>query len=123
MGKYTGIPCAACGRLFEEGDDIVVCPVCGAPHHRECYEKLGHCALEERHALGEAWQPPKGKQGDNPALVICNTWQMSPSASTAGNGWTCRPGRSSHPLGGAITSPGWGPSTKMPPLAMRLWRN
>ena len=72
MGKYTGIPCAACSQPFQEGDDIVVCPVCGAPHHRACYEALGHCAREDHHALGEAWQPPRTEK-NNPALVICNT--------------------------------------------------
>ncbi len=41
--------CQACqGYLFEE-DDIVVCPVCGAPHHRGCYDVLGRCAVESNH--------------------------------------------------------------------------
>ena len=31
--KYT---CPVCGETFQNGDDVVVCPECGAPHHREC---------------------------------------------------------------------------------------
>ncbi|WP_195254331.1 RING finger protein [Merdimmobilis hominis] len=117
MGKYTGIPCAACGRLFEEGDDIVVCPVCGAPHHRECYEKLGHCALEERHALGEAWQPPKGKQGDNPALVICNTCGAQtpadePFCINCGQRLDLPPRQEQPSPGGSYYIPGVGPIHK-----------
>ena len=29
--KYTGIPCAACGKKFTAEDDVVVCPECGTP--------------------------------------------------------------------------------------------
>lgn len=41
--------CVVCKAYLFEEDDVVFCPVCGAPHHRECYEKIGHCALEEFH--------------------------------------------------------------------------
>lgn len=43
MPKYYGCPCEGCGRPLALTDDIVVCPDCGAPYHRECYEKLGRC--------------------------------------------------------------------------------
>lgn len=45
----TGKTCVFCKAYLFEEDDVVVCPICGAPHHRECYEKLGHCAEEELH--------------------------------------------------------------------------
>ena len=35
--------CPVCNKQFKESDDIVVCPDCGAPHHRECWEKEGKC--------------------------------------------------------------------------------
>ncbi len=41
--------CAVCHAYLFEEDDVVYCPVCGAPHHRECYNSLGHCGLEESH--------------------------------------------------------------------------
>ncbi len=41
--------CALCHAPFFEEDDVVYCPVCGAPHHRDCYNSIGHCALEEAH--------------------------------------------------------------------------
>lgn len=59
MSKFTGIPCSYCHKPFTDTDDIVVCPVCGAPHHRDCYQKLGHCACEENHASGKAWKSPE----------------------------------------------------------------
>lgn len=41
--------CQICkGYLFEE-DDVVVCPICGAPHHRDCYNSIGHCGVEKNH--------------------------------------------------------------------------
>ena len=47
--KELNKSCVLChAHLFEE-DDVVYCPVCGAPHHRECYNSIGHCALEEAH--------------------------------------------------------------------------
>ena len=66
--KYTGIPCAACKKPFEDGDDIVVCPECGTPYHRACYKELGHCIHEQRHAEGYLWQPPKTAPGPSVPL-------------------------------------------------------
>ena len=36
-------PREGCGKPLTLQDDIVVCPDCGAPYHRDCYEKLGRC--------------------------------------------------------------------------------
>lgn len=55
--KYTGLKCPVCGERFKEEDDIVVCPECGAPYHRECYEKSGECIFGELHEHGESWKP------------------------------------------------------------------
>lgn len=49
MSRFEGQICPACKKVFGENDDIVVCPECGAPHHRECYLKNGKCAMEEIH--------------------------------------------------------------------------
>ena len=40
MPKYYGCPCEGCAKPLTLKDDIVVCPDCGAPYHRDCYEKL-----------------------------------------------------------------------------------
>ena len=49
--------CAFCKALLFEEDDIVYCPVCGAPHHRDCYSSCGHCALEHLHGTAEEYDP------------------------------------------------------------------
>jgi len=54
--NYTKESCPVCGKQFTETDDIAVCPVCGTPHHRECYLEQKHCSNEEKHAEGFEWQ-------------------------------------------------------------------
>ncbi|MBR5872440.1 MAG: DUF2628 domain-containing protein, partial [Oscillospiraceae bacterium] len=47
--------CPWCGEKFAEGDDIVVCPECGTPHHRACYKEHSACANEEMHGENFEW--------------------------------------------------------------------
>lgn len=58
MPKYYGCPCEGCGQPLTLKDDIVVCPDCGAPYHRTCYEKLGLCIHSPAHAAGYEWKFP-----------------------------------------------------------------
>ena len=55
MADYKGAKCISCGQVFKDGDDIVVCPECGTPYHRECYEKEEKCINTELHANGGSW--------------------------------------------------------------------
>lgn len=57
MPKYIGQSCTSCRSVFKDGDDIVVCPKCGSPYHRDCYKKEGSCINTELHESGESWQP------------------------------------------------------------------
>ncbi|MDD6175211.1 MAG: RING finger protein [Firmicutes bacterium] len=58
MFKYEGAKCPVCHAYLMEDDDIVVCPECGAPHHRECWKSIGHCGCEQLHAEGKTWAMP-----------------------------------------------------------------
>jgi len=53
------ISCVACKAYLFEDDDVVHCPVCGAPHHRDCYKSIGHCALEELHGTPDEYDADK----------------------------------------------------------------
>ncbi len=44
--------CPVCSKLFKDDDDIVYCPVCGTPCHRDCYNKIGACPNANRHKDG-----------------------------------------------------------------------
>lgn len=70
MSNYTGFPCPVCDKPFLDGDDVVVCPDCGAPYHRGCYQKVGHCLQDELHATGEQWRPPVSASPDPAASSV-----------------------------------------------------
>lgn len=47
---YENHKCPYCGKVFSKEDDVVVCPVCGTPHHRDCWKEHGECANADRHS-------------------------------------------------------------------------
>lgn len=57
MAIYLGCKCPICQKPFEQNDDVVVCPECGAPYHRACYEKEHQCVFADKHAAGFVWKP------------------------------------------------------------------
>lgn len=58
MSNYIGVRCPVCNKKFVQADDIVVCPVCGAPHHRVCYAEKRECAFATDHIDGREWRAP-----------------------------------------------------------------
>ncbi len=56
------LSCSLCHSYLFEDDDVVYCPVCGAPHHRECYNSIDHCALESAHGTDRQYDKLKFKQ-------------------------------------------------------------
>ena len=79
MSIYTGYKCPVCNQAFAPEDDVVVCPECGTPHHRACYQKTGHCIHEDWHISGRQWEgqreePSGGPQdatGASSGVVVC----------------------------------------------------
>lgn len=65
MGKYQGYRCAHCNEIFSDADNVVVCPICGAPHHRDCYIGLGRCAAENLHESGETYKPLEEEKNED----------------------------------------------------------
>lgn len=72
MGKYTGCKCLSCGIAFNDPDDVVVCPECGTPYHRDCYEKEGGCINHELHETGAGWRPEHETAGASDEPVRCS---------------------------------------------------
>ena len=60
--SVEGQKCPVCNAYLFDNDDLVFCPECGAPHHRDCYAALGHCAFEDRHGTDEGYKPPQKEQ-------------------------------------------------------------
>ena len=69
--SVEGKQCQMCNAYLFDDDDVVYCPECGAPHHRECYNQLGHCALEHLHGTDEQYndkvtvEPEKEEKNDD----------------------------------------------------------
>ncbi len=59
--------CVVCHSYLFDDDDVVYCPVCGAPHHRDCYNAIGKCGLEALHGTDKQYDkikaetPPESK--------------------------------------------------------------
>lgn len=53
--SVEGQKCPVCHAYLFDDDDVVFCPVCGAPHHRDCYNAIGHCAFEDKHGTDEQY--------------------------------------------------------------------
>ena len=71
MADYIGAECLSCGNKFEKGDDIVVCPECGTPYHRECYFKEGSCINNELHESGQSWERAGGSDEKTEESIRC----------------------------------------------------
>lgn len=74
--NYLKEKCPVCEKEFTQEDDTVVCPVCGTPHHRECYESLGRCKNEALHSEGFEWTPSNTNEtvqaeNDGHQIIFC----------------------------------------------------
>lgn len=67
MTRYTGNHCPVCEQAFTDEDDIVVCPDCGTPYHRACWQKVGACMHKSEHAAGFEWQSEFGPDAEKAA--------------------------------------------------------
>lgn len=93
---YQNMTCQVCQKEFQKGDDIVVCPECGTPVHRECWKQLGHCVNEYRHGTGWSFEIPSAakepevetvKTESGPALDEGSDVESDPNSFTPyGNG-------------------------------------
>lgn len=70
---FLGKPCPVCSRNFREDDDVVVCPKCGAPYHRECFQEKGKCIFTDLHKNNKSWEyvPPKEKDESDENVRYC----------------------------------------------------
>ena len=69
MIDYKNCKCSVCHQLLGEHDDIVVCPECGAPYHRACFERVGACVYKDRH--GAAFSFADTEEGGKSRSVVC----------------------------------------------------
>ena len=128
MFKYEGAKCPVCHAYLMEDDDIVVCPDCGAPHHRDCWKSIGHCGCENLHAEGKTWtmpqqeNPQSSAQGvkklcpachapNEPDALFCSRCgsPMQPGAQFGGDAFPGAPGAQHGQQGGPMPFGGFQP--------------
>ena len=56
--ELSNVKCGICDKIFQEQDDVVYCPDCGAPAHRSCWQQEGECIYADRHGGGFRWRSP-----------------------------------------------------------------
>lgn len=77
MTSYIGTRCIVCSEKFGEEDDVVICPQCGTPYHRECYKKEGNCVNTFLHEKNRSWTPSydvgASAAGEDAVCRFCGT--------------------------------------------------
>ncbi len=68
---YIGSKCPVCDKYFHIGDDIVVCPECGTPSHRECYDNLHKCVNFDKHKDGYDYKNDSVNSDKKDNIIIC----------------------------------------------------
>ncbi|MCH5297187.1 MAG: hypothetical protein J1E85_05910 [Ruminococcus sp.] len=72
---FTKYNCPVCNEQFQKDEDIVVCPECGTPHHRVCYESLNQCFYQDKHKEGflfeEAYNDAVENDDNDNTTVTC----------------------------------------------------
>lgn len=87
MFFYEGYICPVCKTKFNETDDIVACPDCGAPHHRECWKQEGRCKYADDHGTPRQWKRPEDRpqtQQHNPPLQDSRSFDNVNTCSRCG---------------------------------------
>lgn len=97
--KYLNQKCTHCDKLFTKDDDVVVCPVCGTPQHRECYEEHNQCINQDKHAEGYVWSADNTSDTNSSHSHTTNDFTICSNCGTknSGDSFFCK--HCSAPLG------------------------
>ncbi len=83
--SVEGQKCPVCGGYLFDDDDLVFCPECGAPHHRDCYASNGSCGLSHLHGTDSQYTRPEEKKTDDREGFEKDSEKNTNQASFSGN--------------------------------------
>lgn len=74
--KIEGRKCVVCQAYLFEEDDIVFCPDCGAPHHRDCWAAVGKCGMSGLHGTPDEYkfeytEPEEEEKAPEKQVSVC----------------------------------------------------
>ncbi|MDR1927809.1 MAG: DUF2628 domain-containing protein [Oscillospiraceae bacterium] len=76
--RYENEACCGCGQPFAaDGEAVVVCPDCGAPLHRACWDARGVCPFAAEHG-SFVWQPTAQGESAQAAPPVRGTGAVCP---------------------------------------------
>lgn len=101
--RYENEICSGCRKPFCEGEDVVVCPVCATPQHRECWNKTNSCVNGYLHAAGYEWQPEGEAESEGLECPYCGRKNAAEALHCEGCGGplTAQSGADGAPFSGA----------------------
>jgi hypothetical protein len=67
--RFENQVCPVCNEKFDKNSDIVVCPECGTPHHKECYFSNGECKNKSLHSEGFSFKSEEIKSEKIDVLI------------------------------------------------------
>ena len=70
--RYTGNLCDGCKNPLLDNEDIVVCPKCGTPQHRQCYDKNNQCVNSHLHSENFTWQGVVSEKTSSATSTLVN---------------------------------------------------
>lgn len=70
--RYTGNICDGCNEPLLDDEDIVVCPECGAPQHRHCYDKYNQCVNAHLHSEDFLWRGSVSEKTSSESSTLVN---------------------------------------------------
>ncbi|MCL2077084.1 MAG: hypothetical protein FWH08_01600 [Oscillospiraceae bacterium] len=87
MTDFTNTNCPVCKEKFSETSRPVICPDCGAPYHRACWDIHGSCIFEAEHKNGFVWNQSREnaeKQTEDSVVGDSSTENKPPEDSFFG---------------------------------------
>jgi Protein of unknown function (DUF2628). len=77
MLNYLSTKCMYCQNDFDEKSEVVVCPDCGAPYHKSCYNEHSQCAFEKDHGTDNQWEGSKEIEAEKDEIFSSATEEQN----------------------------------------------
>ena len=61
-GSLAGLVCSVCQTPIERDEAACLCPECRSPHHRECWDEIGGCAIYGCTLMPRSEKPASAEQ-------------------------------------------------------------